>query len=98
MKHSFTHEWRVEIQECGRDGYITYHEGAHSVSFYWEFGGGDIVAIVHIGKVAAWSRQHPWAVDRYTEISRRVIGEVIRQRAPGCKAEVDEEGGYLYLR
>ena len=75
----------------GRDGYITYLEGRHTTSFYWEFGGGDAVVIIHAGLPSPWSRQQ-------REIVERVIQEVIRQRAPSCKADIDETGGYIYFR
>lgn len=98
MKDHAPYDWRVEIQESGRDGYIIYHEQSHSISFYWEFGGGDVVAIVHIGQASAWNTRHPWAADRQPEIVERVIGEVIRQRAPSCRADIDEAGGFIYFR
>jgi hypothetical protein len=75
----------------GRDGYISYYEGRHTTSFYWEFGGGDVVAIIHTGLPPQWSTQQ-------REMMERVIHEVIRQRAPTCKADIDETGGYIYFR
>lgn len=75
----------------GRDGYISYYEGTSATSFYWEFGGGDVVAILHTGLSSPWSRQQ-------REILERVIQEVVRQRAPTCKADIDETGGYIYFR
>ena len=82
----------------GRDGYVVYYEGARAASFYWEFGGDDVVVILHVGQSSGWSRQHPWAVDRQREILERVTQEVIRQRLPTCKADSDETGGYIYFR
>ena len=62
-----------------------------ATSFYWEFGGGDVVAILHTGLSSPWSRQQ-------REILERVIQEVVRQRAPTCKADIDETGDYIYFR
>jgi hypothetical protein len=98
MKDSTPSDWRVEMPMGGRDGYIGYYEGPHAASFYWEFGGDDVVVILHIGQPSGWSRQHPWAADRQREILERVTQEVIRQRAPTCKADIDEAGGYIYFR
>ena len=75
----------------GRDGYVIYYEGQHRTSFYWEFGGGDVVVIIHTGLRSPWSVQQ-------REIVERVIQEVTRQRAPTCKADMDETGGYIYFR
>jgi len=98
MKDSTPSDWRVEVPMGERDGYVGYYEGPHAASFYWEFGGDDVVVILHIGQSSGWSRQHPWAADRQREILERVTQEVIRQRAPTCKADIDEAGGYIYFR
>ena len=82
----------------GRDGYIGYYEGSSAASFYWEFGGNDVVVIIYIGKPSDWSKQYPWAADRQQEIVERVGQEVIRQSAPNCKADIDvRDDGYTYL-
>jgi hypothetical protein len=98
MNNSTSNDWIVEMPMGGRDGYIGYHEGSKSASFYWEFGGGEVIAIIHIGQPSEWCKQYPWAADRRQEIVDRVINEVIRQRAPTCKADIDEKSGHIYLR
>ena len=82
----------------GRAGEIYYREGACVAAFDWEFGGGDVVAIIYIGRPSEWSARHPWAADRRQEILERMIREVIRQKAPTCQADVDEGTGHIYLR
>ena len=90
--------WRIEMPMGGRDGYFGYYEGSRAASFYWEFGSGDVVAIIYIGKASEWSEQYPWAVDRRQEIMERVSQEVIRQRAPTCRADIDvRDDGFTYL-
>ena len=91
-------DWRVELPLGGRHGYIGYFEGARTASFFWEFGGGVVVAIIHIGSPADWNRLYPWAADRRPEILQRVIREVIRQRALNCKADIDEKNGHIFFR
>ena len=81
-----------------RSGYIGYYEGSRAASFYWEFGGNDVVLIIYVGRSTEWSQQYPWAADRRREIMERVSREVIRQRAPNCKADIDvRDDGYTYL-
>jgi len=82
----------------GRDGYIGYYEGTQAASFYLEFGGGDVVVLIHVGEPSAWTKQFPWAADRREEILKRVVQETLRQRAPTCKADIDPKGSYIYLR
>lgn len=88
----------VTILEQGRDGRVLYSEGIHSIEGYWEFGGGDVVTIVSIGSREEWERSHPWAVDQRAGILRFIADEVVRQRAPTCAAEIDEQRGYILLR
>jgi hypothetical protein len=91
-------DWSVEIGENGRDGTVLYREPGGALSFYWEFGGGDVVAIVTVGDEAAWRKQHAWALPRRAEILQRTAAEVIRQKAPSCRAEIDDRHGWIHLR
>jgi hypothetical protein len=91
-------EWSVEVIQTGRSGSIAYRESAGLISFYWEFGGGDAVVIISVGDSAVWSSRHPWAVGRRREILERVAHEVVRQKASTCRADIDSENGYIYIR
>lgn len=87
----------VEIQAHGRSGTIVYSEPAGSLSFFWEFGGGDVVVTIMVGTATDWAKQYPWAVERRSGILRRIADEVIRQKAPGCCAETDDVGGFINI-
>lgn len=89
----------VTIIENGRDGEVRYAEGAlRGINGYWEFGGSDVVTIVSMGSRMEWERSQAWALERRAAILRFVADEVIRQRAPTCSAEIDEESGVILLR
>lgn len=88
----------VTISENGRSGGVRYTEGFRSIEGDWEFGGGDVVAIVGMGSRADWERDHRWAVARRASILQRVAEEVVRQRAPTCSPAIDEERGEILLR
>lgn len=89
--------YKVRIIENGRDGDVVYEEGGRELSFYWAFGAGDVVTSISVGDAAEWRRDHAWAADRRDEIIARVAAEAIRQRAPTCRAEIDETGRFLNL-
>ncbi len=89
---------QVIITEDGRTGSVTYEQGGKHISGWWEFAGGDAIAIVNMGGVAEWQRARPWAVEHRPAIMRKVADEVIRQKATGCKAEIDEESGWITIR
>jgi hypothetical protein len=90
MKH-------VNIESHGRSGTVTYHEAGNQLACYWEFGGADVVAIVQCGSATDWSR-YPWALARRAAILRDIADEVVRQKAPGCGAEIDSNSGDILLR
>jgi len=87
----------VDIRQDGRSGAVVYREAAGDLSFYWEFGGGDTIAIIDIGDEAAWNAKHPWTAGRRAEILQRVSVEVLRQKAPGRRAEIDDRRGCISI-
>ena len=91
-------EWSVDIRQDGRNGTILYRESSGCLSCYWEFGGDDGVAIIDVGDEATWIREHAWAAPRRVEILGRIADQVIRQKAPGCGAEIDDRKGCIRLR
>ena len=96
--NSTSDQWSVAIEQNGRSGSIEYREPLGRISFYWEFGGGDTVAIIWTKNSCEWSSHYPWAVERRRQILERVANEVVRQKAPTCKADIDDEKGYIYIR
>jgi hypothetical protein len=92
MNESLPSDWQVDIVTKGRDGNVIYHEGSDSASFYWEFGGGDVVAIIHLGPASDWSKRFPWAAERRADVLNRMVNDVIRQKAHDCTAEMEYDG------
>lgn len=88
----------VSITENGRSGSVRYSEGFRAIAGYWEFGGGDVIAIVGMGSLEEWQRSHAWAVAQRADVLRFVASEVIRQRAPTCAVEIDDLRGDIVLR
>ena len=98
MSDDTLRDWSVDIHENGRSGNVIYREAAGSLSFYWEFGGGDTVATIDTGSEAQWRARHAWALPRRAEILRRTAAEVIRLKAAGCCAEIDDQKGWINIR
>lgn len=86
------HPWTVTIEELGRGGTVRYRETEGVIACDWEFSGGDTIASIRVGTEAEWRASHPWAVARRAQIVDRIGGDVIRQRAPSCRYELDERG------
>lgn len=89
----------ITIIEHGRDGHVEYTEGlSRTIRGYWEFGGQDVIVIISMGSQREWENAHAWVGDRRGGILRTIADEVIRQRAPTCKAEIDFDLGRILLR
>ena len=65
-----TGERRVVYTEQGPAGTITYSEPGGSLVFHWEYGGGDVLAIIHVGTTAVWQVMHPWAAPHRVPVRR----------------------------
>lgn len=88
-------KWRVRIVADGRDGQVIYEEAGRALSFYWEFGAGPVIVGVAVGDAADWRADHPWAAERRDEIIARLGAELIRQKVPAGRAELDASGRFL---
>ncbi len=78
---------KINIIQQGRSGKIQYIEGAlfkkNMCEFYWEFGGGEAVAIISFPKTdAEWDKQYPWAKGRRMEIVTDMAEQVRREKSP----------------
>lgn len=47
---------KLSYQNHGRDGTVIYTDATSSLEFYFEFGGGDCVAIISIPSLTEWEK------------------------------------------
>jgi hypothetical protein len=87
----------VTITTEGRSGSVVYTAEGGSISGWWEFAGGDAIAIANMGGAAEWERSYPWAVAERSSILGLIAQEMIRQKASGCRANIDEESGFFEI-
>lgn len=88
---------RVDIGNGGRGGSITYGEGQHTASLYWEFALSPALAIVTGPRASEWDGACPWAAGRQAEIFEHVAVEVVRQKVPGSRYEIDLDSGTITI-
>ena len=76
---------KVKITQKGPAGTVQYAEGwfkKNVCEFYFEFGGGETVAIITIPAEDQWDAAYPWAGGRHKEILAFVAEELRRTQAP----------------
>ncbi len=82
----------IKIVTSGRHGRIQYVEGwlkKNICEFYWEFGGGDTVAMVWFPAETEWDALYPWAKGRRREILDYVAEQTHRRKAPSARVKWD---------
>jgi hypothetical protein len=86
--------YKVEIEQTGRGGTITYTEDGGSLLFDWEFaiGGADVfVTTPELWDANCRSRNAAWAEGRRQEILERVAEEVRRQKATSATLSIEDQ-------
>jgi hypothetical protein len=48
---------KLEYTSMGRYGYVLYKDNSGELRFYYEFGGGHVVAIINVPSPAEWSEE-----------------------------------------
>jgi len=84
---------RVEYEQMGRAGLVTYFDGETKIVFDWEFAGGDGVVSIFVPDSAQWEKATGTPLAGRQGILEFVAEQVIRDQAPGCRYEISE--GYI---
>ncbi len=84
---------RVEYEQMGRAGMVTYFDGNIKIVFDWEFAGGDGVVIIFVPNSAQWEKATGTPAGERQAILEFVAEQVIRDQAPNCRYEISE--GYI---
>lgn len=87
---------RVTFTNDGRSGQIVYTDIRGAIEFYFEFGGGNCLAIVTVPDYEEWSAQTGRNALERASILNFVGSEIVRQQAPGGKYVITDEAIEVY--
>lgn len=82
----------IKVITSGRSVKILYTEGwlkKNTCEFYWEFGGGETVAIVWFPAETEWGAKYPWAKGWRREILDFVAEQTHRRQVPSTRIKWD---------
>ena len=85
---------KINIVQKGPSGTVQYIEGwlkKNVCEFYFEFGGGETVAIITIPTEDMWDAKYPWASGRRKNILTYVANELRRTQAPSSTIVWDDK-------
>ena len=89
---------KINIIQKGPSGTVQYIEGwlkKNTCEFYFEFGGGETVAIITVPTEDKWDAKYPWASGRHKDIVTFVANECRRTQAP--KSTIKWEADRFHL-
>lgn len=89
---------KINIIEKGPSGTVQYIEGwlkKNICEFYWEFGGGDVLATVWFPTEDKWNEKYPWAAGRRKEILEEVAASVHSQKARSSSVKWEDDRFHL---
>ncbi|HSF90088.1 MAG TPA: hypothetical protein VLA46_11760 [Saprospiraceae bacterium] len=78
------HIAHVGYENEGRSGYVIFYRNDLTARFYYEFGGGDTVAIITIPSPERWEAETRIPLPERQVILEFIAKRVIRDQAAGC--------------
>ncbi|WP_216918192.1 hypothetical protein [Synechococcus sp. CCAP 1479/10] len=81
---------KVRVKSQGRSGDVVITLPDGDVRFWWEFGGGDCIAIVQVPDAQQWAKKatlHPYPRHEFLEA---LAAEVSAQQCPGATYSISE--------
>lgn len=82
---------RVSVQSDGRAGTVRLALDAGGHDFWWEFGGGDCLAIVTVPSAAEWARVPALAAHDRDAFLDALAREVTRLQCPNARYEIEPQ-------
>jgi len=81
---------KLEYTSNGRHGYVVYKDHTGELSFYYEFGGGNCVAIMNVPSEAEWSKQTNRPLADRDEILTFVAAQATKDQVQNGYYEIKE--------
>lgn len=87
---------RLEYDDRGRGGYITYVEHDIRIQLWWEFGGGDCHVFIEIPTEKNWESETKTPLSRRREILLFIANTVKRDQGPDWRFEIEDRSISYY--
>jgi hypothetical protein len=71
---------KVEYTNNGRYGYVIYKEGESVLQCYYEFGGGNCVAIINVPSIDEWEKSTRLPLADRDRILRCIAEQVVKDQ------------------
>lgn len=86
---------KVSVEKRGRSGHVLVEVDDRTLRFYWEYGGGNCIAMVAVPDPAEWSALHPHRDFERRAFLAGLAVEMARQECPHATIEIASEAVYF---
>lgn len=74
----------------GRGGYVVYKDGRTDIKFFFEYGGGNCVAIIYVPTSNEWTNETSQPITERNAILTFVAEQAIKDQAPKSYYELSD--------
>lgn len=82
---------KLEYINEGRGGYVVYKYDENQLKLFFEYGGGNCVAIIYIPTAKEWTNQTKTNLEERQKILTFIAEECIKDQAPSCNYELHDD-------
>ena len=81
---------KLEYINQGRGGYVVYKDGQSDIKLFFEYGGGNCVAIIYVPSIEDWTKKTSRPIADRKEILTFVAEQSIKDQAPNSIYELSD--------
>ncbi|MCB0518870.1 MAG: hypothetical protein H6577_21105 [Lewinellaceae bacterium] len=89
---------KVWFSQGGRGGDFSYESGEGGFTSWWEFGGGDTLAILSVPVQEHWEAQTGIPLAKRAEVLEFIGRETVRQQTTGGRGTFEVQEGIILIR
>jgi hypothetical protein len=86
----------ISITSEGRGGDVVLRMGDATARFWWEFAGGDAVAIINVPSPEMWEAHTGIPSGERDRVLEDVAKQTVQKKAAGCRYEIGDQFITIY--
>lgn len=79
---------QLEYINAGRGGYVIYKDDTDEIKMFFEYGGGNCIAMVYFPSIEKWPKVTKIGLDQRDRIMQFVAEQSIKDQAPNSRFEL----------
>jgi hypothetical protein len=87
---------KLEYINEGRGGYVVYKDNENELKLFFEYGGGNCVAIIYVPTIKEWVNRTRINIEERERVLRFIAEQSIKDQAPNCNYEAYDDCIKIY--